>query len=309
MSRPRPRICVVGSSNVDLTVRTPRLPAVGETLVAHGFQVGCGGKGGNQAVMAARLGADTVLVSCIGQDSFGDRILHSYRQHAVAVRHVQRCPTHSTGVATILVDDRARNCILVVAGANADLSPEKVRAAADDVRAADVLLAQLEVPVAAVVEAFHLARSVGVRTLLNPAPAQPLPAELLRATDLCVPNETEIQALTGLSVDSLEQAETAARRLLEQGPRAVIVTLGSRGALIVDAEETHHIPALDVQAVDPTGAGDAFIGSLAVFLAEGQPLREAARQAAVAAALTVTRPGTHTAFPSREEIALRLAGA
>jgi ribokinase len=307
MGRPRPRICVVGSSNLDLTVRTPRLPAVGETLTAHDFQVGCGGKGGNQAVMAARLGAEVSLVSCVGADSFGEQILQSYQRHGIDVRHLHRDPDRPTGVATILVDDQARNCILVVAGANATLSAERVRAAGEALAAADVVLGQLEVPVPAVIEAFRLARAAGARTLLNPAPAQPLPAELLQTTDICIPNETEIQTLTGLSVDSLPQAETAARRLLEQGPGVVVVTLGTRGALLVTRDSVQHIPAQAVQAVDPTGAGDAFIGSLAVFLAEGARLEEAARRASVAAALTVTRPGTHGAFPSREEIATRLA--
>src|SRR5207237_10796204 len=192
-----PRICVVGSANVDLTFRTPRLPAPGETLAGRSFHLGFGGKGANQAVMAARLGAHVALVGRVGHDLFGEQTARHLRGQGVDTAHLRADARHPTGVASIAVDDRAQNCILVVPGANAGLTPADVRQAADAIRAAAVVLCQLEVPVDAVLEAFRVARGAGVRTVLNPAPALPLPDELLRLTDLCVPNETEAEQLTG----------------------------------------------------------------------------------------------------------------
>jgi ribokinase len=204
-------------------------------------------------------------------------------------------------MASIVVDDQARNCILVVPGANLGLSPDDVRAAGDWIRSAALLLCQLEVPLETTQEALRIAREAGVRTVLNPAPAVPLPEELLQLADLCVPNETELELLTGQRVSSLEAAAAAAWTLLERGPQQVIVTLGERGVLLADARSVEHIPALPVEAVDPTGAGDAFIGGLAVFLAEGLALPDAVRCANAVAALSVSRPGTQTALPTRAE--------
>jgi ribokinase len=298
----RPRICVVGSSNVDLTFRTPRLPRPGETLTGTGFQLGFGGKGANQAVMAARLGAHVSLVSKIGRDAFGEQTAENYRAQGIDTRHVLTDEQRPTGLAAILVDDQARNCILIVPGANLGLTPEDVRTAATSIREADVLLCQLEVPVETTLEALRLAKAAGVRTVLNPAPAVPLPEEAFRLADLCVPNETELELLSGCAVADPAEAEVAARVLLGRGAGRVIVTLGERGALIADAGSAEHVLAVPVAAVDSTGAGDAFIGSLAVFLAEGRPLPEAVRRANAVAALSVTRPGTQTSFPLRAEV-------
>jgi ribokinase len=296
-----PRICVVGSSNTDLTFRTPRLPRPGETLAGHGFQLGFGGKGANQAVMAARLGARVAVVSKVGRDAFGAQTLENYRREGIDTTHLLIDEARPSGVAAIVVDDDARNCILVVPGANLGLSPDDVRRATPVIRDADVLLCQLEVPLETTLEAFRVARAAGVRTVLNPAPAAPLADELLRLTDLCVPNETELESLTGMAAATVEEAAAAARELARRGRQAVIVTLGSRGALLVDGERVEHIPAVPVAAVDPSGAGDAFIGSVAVFLAGGKELGDAARRANAAAALSVTRPGTQSSFPSRAE--------
>ena len=296
-----PRICVVGSSNVDLTFRTPRLPRPGETLGGHAFHVGFGGKGANQAVAAARLGARVAMVSRVGRDVFAEGLLRNYREHGIDTTHVGTDPECNTGVAAILVDDQARNCILVVPGANAALTPEHIREAAPVVQGAQVLLLQLEVPVETIREAFRLARAAGVLTVLNPAPAAALPDELLGLADLCVPNETELELLTGRPVASLEQLEAAAHALRDKGTPTVIVTLGARGALVVDASGVQHVPPVPVNAVDPTGAGDAFIGSLAVYLAEDVPRLEAVRRANALAALSVTRLGAQTAFPRRAE--------
>jgi ribokinase len=301
MSEP-PRLCVVGSSNIDLIFRTPRLPRPGETLAGHAFRLDFGGKGANQAVMAARLGAFVAVVSRVGRDVFGEQTLANYRREGIDTAHVSVDDSRPTGVASIAVDDAARNCILFVPGANLGLSPEHVRGAAAAVRAAAVLLCQLEVPQETVLEAFRLARAAGVRTVLNPAPAAALPDELLRLADVCVPNEPELEALTGHPAATLDQAEAGARVLARRGPGALVVTLGARGALVLEGDAVEHVPAVPVQALDPTGAGDAFIGALGVSLAAGLPLRAAVRRANAVAALSVTRLGAQASFPSRAEV-------
>jgi ribokinase len=304
-----PHISVVGSANVDLSFRTARLPRVGETVAGQAFHLGFGGKGANQAVMAARLGARVTLVGKVGRDVFGEQTLAHYRAEGVDTTHLAVDPDRPSGTAAIVVDDEARNCIIIVPGANAALAPADVRAAAAAIGSADVLLCQLEVPVETTLEAFRVARAGGVRTVLNPAPAAPLPPELLALADLCIPNETETELLTGQAVTTPAEAEAAARALLRQGPRAVLITLGSRGVLLADAAGVEYVPALPVAAVDPTGAGDAFIGALAVSLASGLALRAAAHRANAVAALSVTRLGAQSAFPRREEVEAFLAGA
>lgn len=298
-----PRLAVVGSTNVDLTFRVPRLPRPGETLPASGLLAGHGGKGANQAVMAARLGAAVCMISAVGDDAFGREALANYRRHGVAVTHVRTVAGLPTGTACVLVDDEGANCIVVAAGANAAVGLDDVRAARGAIESADAVLAQLETPAEAAAEAFRLARAAGVRTLLNPAPALPVPDELLRLTDLCVPNETELAALTGLPAGSTAEAEAAARALLARGPRQVVVTLGERGALFVGPGEGGLAAAAPVRALDPTGAGDAFLGALAVFLAQGHALTFALSRACDVASLTVTRPGAQSSFPTAEELA------
>jgi ribokinase len=302
MTTHRPHIAVVGSSNIDLTFRTPRLPQPGETIGGQAFHLSYGGKGANQAVMAARLGARVTLLSKVGCDVFAEGVRRHYQDQGIDTTHLLTDAGRFSGVASIVVDDAARNCIIVVPGANLGLTPEDVRQAASTLHTAHVLLGQLEVPLETTLEAFRVAKAAGVRTILNPAPAVPLPEELLRLTDLCVPNETEIELLTRQPAATLEQAATAARTLRAWGPQTVIVTLGARGVLVVDAQAIEHIPAVTVQAVDPTGAGDAFIGSLAVFLAERDTLSGAGRRANAVAALSVTRLGAQTSFPSRSEV-------
>jgi ribokinase len=305
------RIVVVGSTNIDLTFPVPRLPRAGETLAGLGLHMGFGGKGANQAVMAARLGAAVHMVSAIGDDDLGKQALGNYRAQGVDTTHVRVHAGRPTGTAAILVDAQAHNCIVVVAGANAVVSPEDVQAARAAIEGADAVLAQLETPLEATREAFRLARAAGVRTILNPAPAASLPDDLLALADLCIPNETELETLTGSPVWSLAEAESAARALRQRGPAQVIVTLGARGVLVVGPGAVEHCPAVEVQAVDPTAAGDAFIGALGVLLAQARSLTEAVQQAAAVAALTVTRPGAQSSFPRREEIEtfLRAQGA
>lgn len=297
-----PHICVVGSSNVDLTFCTERLPRPGETLTGRSFRIGHGGKGANQAVMAARLGARVTMISRVGGDPFGDQTLEYYRNVGIDTSRIRVDPSRSTGVAAIIVDSAANNCILVVPGANDSVSVDDVCAAEEAVRSADMVVAQCETPLEATVAAFRIAKAAGAGTILNPAPARPLTDELLRLADFCIPNETELEALTGLAGASLSQVESAARSLLARGPRSVLVTLGARGVLAVTDTDGWHCPALKVTAVDPTGAGDAFIGSLAVYLAQRLNLREAVNRANAVAALSVTRRGAQDSFPSRGEV-------
>jgi ribokinase len=300
-------ICVVGSSNIDLTFRAARFPEPGETLMGSGFHLGQGGKGANQAVAAARLGARVSMVTRVGQDVFGEQLLANLRAHGIDVSHAVVDQERPSGVASIVVDDHARNSILVVPGANHGLSAEDVRAAAAVIESADLLLCQLEVPLETVREALRLARSAGVRTLLNPAPASTLPDDVLRLTDLCIPNENELGLLTGLPIADVAQTTRAAQALRARGPGLVIVTLGERGALVVDSQAAERFPALPVAAVDTSGAGDAFIGALAVFLAQQMSLPDAVRRANAVAGLAVTAVGTQTALPTAAQLAAFLA--
>ncbi len=295
-------LCVVGSVNIDLTFHTTRLPLPGETLTGRSFHFGFGGKGGNQAVQAARLGARVKLVACIGRDAFVEQTLKHYREEGIDTSHLRIDEAGHSGVAAIVVDDSAQNCILVVPGANAALSTADVRRAAEAIASSALLLCQLEVPIETTLHAFRVARAAGVRTVLNPAPAAAVPDELLRLTDLCIPNETEMHILSGRPVTTLEEAEAAAQVLRTRGPGTVIVTLGSRGALLVNATTTLHVAPPRVNAVDTSGAGDSFIGALAASWAERLSLEEAMRRASMIAALSVTRVGTQSAFPRKAEV-------
>lgn len=296
------RICVVGSVNIDLTFRAPRLPCRGETLAADGLQIGFGGKGANQAVMAARLGAHVDLIAKVGNDAFGQEAIANLRKHGVRSDHVGIASDHATGTAAIIVDAEAQNCILIAAGANQLLSEADVAEAAQTIADADIVLGQLEVPLATTLAAFRIARAAGMRTMLNPAPAQALPAELLALSDMVVPNESELATLTGQPGATLDDIALSCRDLLKNGPSHVVVTLGANGALLVGRDQQVHVPGLGVKAVDTTGAGDAFIGSLAVYWARGFSLPEALTKACAVAALSVTRRGTQTSYPSRVEI-------
>ncbi|HMA33366.1 MAG TPA: ribokinase [Chloroflexia bacterium] len=302
------RICVVGSANYDLTARVARMPRMGETLQGHAFEAGYGGKGANQAVMAAHLGAAVHLVARVGRDAFGVDTLQHYKALGIVTRDVRIDDAHPTGVALIFVDDAGHNLIVTVPGANAALSPADVQAARAAVEGADLVLGQREVPVDATLAAFQLAKAAGRRTILNPAPAGPLPPELLRLTDICVLNEAETDQLTGRPVATLADADAAAQELRARGPGVVIVTLGAQGVLCGQAGGGEHLPAPRVQPVDTTGAGDAFIGSLATFLAEGIALHPAIWRANAAAALSVQTVGAQASFPTRAAVDAFLAG-
>jgi ribokinase len=302
-------VIVVGSFVMALTERVPRMPHVGESLVADLLDVGPGGKGTNLAVAVARQGKRVGLIAKLGADMFADVALRLYAEEGIATDFVSRDSREPTGVALVYLEPSGDNRIAVYRGANWLLSPEDVEAIAPHAADACVLTAQLEIPDATVAAAVALGRRLGAQVILNPAPARPLPAEILAGVDVLTPNEGEARLLLGLAPgdESVRPAE-AARRLLASGPRAVIVTLGAQGCLIVQPDaQPVHLPAHPVTAVDTVGAGDAFSGGLAVALAEGKPLLEAARWANVTAALSVMHLGAIPGLPRRELVARHVA--
>jgi ribokinase len=294
----RPKICVVGAANLDLISYVPRLPRMGETLHGTRFHMGYGGKGANQAVMAAKLGGDVAMVTKLGQDIFGENTLKNFQSWGVDTRHVLFTDQAFSGVAPIAVDPEGHNSIIIVTGANDLLTLEEIEAARSTIAAAQIVVCQLEIPLEITLAALRVARQEGVTTIFNPAPARPeLPGELYQLSDIFCPNESETELLTSRPVNSLEEAEAAAHVLLERGAGTVILTLGERGSLLVTAEDSTQVPATPVKALDTTGAGDAFVGSLAYFLAAGKPLTEAMRRANHIAAISVQSSGTQTSFP------------
>lgn len=295
-------VVVVGSCNMDLVARVRRLPAPGETRLGESLAQGFGGKGANQAVAARRLGADVRLVARLGRDPQGDAVMEALGGEGVDVRGVRRA-AEPTGLALVTVDAGGANTIVVVPGANRRLAPEDVEAAAPLFACAAVVATQLEVPVETAARAVALGRRYGARTLLNPAPAEPLPGGLLPLVDYLIPNEGELERLVGSRAASPTEVEAAARSLLATGAGEVIVTLGERGALRVTRLGSALEPAPAVAAVDTTGAGDAFVGAFAAGLARDLDTIAAIRLANRAAALSVTRPGAQASFPRAEEVA------
>ncbi|MEO8395713.1 MAG: ribokinase [Chloroflexota bacterium] len=300
-----PKICVVGSSNIDLVARTPRMPVFGETLHGHSFHLGFGGKGANQAVMAARLGAQVAMVSKLGRDTFGQDTLANYREQGIDTSHVLFDDNIASGVALIIVQEKSgQNAIVIANGANGSISPEDVRAASAAIISAQVLVCQLEIPLEASLEAFRIAKAAGdIPTVFNPAPAGELSDELLSLTDILIPNEVEAEMLVGFKVDNNDTATKAARELQRRGPKTVIITLGSRGALVAEAgHDPQFIHAEKVEAVDTTGAGDSFVGSFAYLIASGRSFVDAARGASAIATRSVLKPGTQMSFPWRKDV-------
>jgi len=299
----RPVITVVGSFAVGLTLRAPRFPVAGETLIGSDFDMGPGGKGSNQAVGAARLGAESHLVAVIGADAFGEVALDLYRREMVDAAHVRRTSERNTGVGFITLNTAGENHIVLDMGANHLLSPEDVEQAEDLIAGSDAVLSVLEIQAATAARAMALARRHHVISILNPAPAQALDDALLGAVDVLTPNESELRILSGLAPDDPTGTLELAHRLQQRGARQLVVTRGSQGALVVDADGgTHQVPGVPVEVVDTTGAGDAFTSALAVALAEKLPLLEATRFAACAGALACTRLGVIPALPSRAEV-------
>lgn len=296
------RVVVVGSTNTDMTVRVPRIPVPGETVLGHGFQVTGGGKGANQAVAAARAGGAVLFVTAVGTDGFGDAALRNLRREGVDVGSVRRVPDVPSGVALIFVDDRGENSIAVASGASGELTPADVEPLAKLIGPDDAVLLQLEIPLAAVEAAARIAATRHARVILNPAPARSLPDSLLADVALVTPNEGEAERLTGVSVRDDAGLGRAAAELHARGVRDVLITLGARGVFVSSDGASTLVPAFDVRAIDTTAAGDVFNGALAVALVEGRHLREAVRFASAAAALSVTRSGAQASAPMRAEI-------
>jgi ribokinase len=301
------KIVVVGSSNTDLIVQANRAPRAGETVIGHNFAIAPGGKGANQAVAAARLGAEVVLIARVGDDDFGTRAVEGYQGDGIDNRFIKADPTAPSGVALIVVEKGGENRIIVVPGANGNLSPEDVRAAEEVIAGAQTLLVQLEIPLETVEEALALGAKRNLITVLNPAPARPVSDAILKHVRILTPNEVEASVLTGLSIGTHEEVEKAAQMLLAQGPEVVIVTLGAEGALLVTEQETTLVPGFPVEAVDTTAAGDAFNGGLAVALARGDSLGDAVRYGCAAGALSVTKLGAQPSLPIAAEVEKFLA--
>jgi ribokinase len=295
----RPRIAVIGSANIDLTTFTSRFPKPGETIFGDKFDLGFGGKGANQAVAARLCGAEVFMVARVGEDLFGPATIENFRKQGIDPTYVKQVPGQSSGVAPIFVEPNGQNRIFVVKGANDALQPAAVDAAAEMLKTVDCMVLQFEIPIETVYYAIGFARRHGIRSILNPAPAQPVEMKALEDLDYFVPNESEAETITGASVKSVEEARTCAATLLSGGIRRVIITLGANGSLLSGRDGAEHVPPFEVNSIDSTGAGDAFIGSFAVFLGEGTPEAEAVRRANLYAALSTTGVGTQKSFYDR----------
>jgi ribokinase len=296
-----PRIAVVGSANTDLTTFSDVFPRPGETIFGKSFDLGFGGKGANQAVAARYCGAEVVMVAKVGNDLFGEATVKNFTSMGIDATHVRIVDGVSSGVAPIFVEPNGQNRIIVVKGANDTLKPADVDAASDALRQVDAIILQFEIPLETVYYTVQFARKHNIGCIVNPAPALPAEINGLIAADYFVPNETEAEVITGLPVHSLEEAKRCAASLLQKGFGKVILTLGARGSLIMGKDLEELIPPFAVTPKDTTGAGDAFIGSFSVFLAEGLPEKEALLRANLYAGLSTMRVGTQKSFPKRAE--------
>jgi ribokinase len=296
-----PRIAVVGSANTDLITYAAAFPQPGETIFGTGFDLGFGGKGANQAVAARLCGGEVLMVAKVGNDLFGEATVRNFASLGIDTTHVRVIDGAPTGVAPIFVEPSGQNRIIVVKGANDQVTAADVDAAAADLRGVDTIILQFEIPLETVYHTVRFARANNIRCIVNPAPALPASLADLTGADYFIPNESEAQAITGRPVNTLEDAAACAADLLQKGFRRVVITLGQRGSLIVGPTGRVHVPPFPVTTVDTTGAGDAFIGSLAVFLAEGMPENDALARANLYAALSTTRVGTQKSFPTRAD--------
>lgn len=296
----RPRIAVVGSANVDLTTFSDRFPRAGETIFGDRFDLGWGGKGANQAVAARLCGADVFMVARVGEDLFGPATIRNFEAQGIDATYVKVVPGASSGVAPIFVESNGQNRIIVVKGANDRLRPEDVDEARSMLEQADCIVLQFEIPLETVYHTIRLASERGIRCILNPAPGQPVDVKAVAPVAYFAPNESEAETISGMSVRSIEEAKACGRALVEQGLQRVIITLGENGALLATRDGAELVPSYKVPTKDSTGAGDAFVGSFAVFLGEGLAERDAIARANLYAALSTTNVGTQKSFVSRE---------
>lgn len=288
---------------MDMVVRTPRLPLPGETVLGSEFGTFPGGKGANQAIAAVRQGAEVNFIGNVGVDGFGQKLLENCVNEGIGTQYIGVDEVLSTGIAVITLDDFGENSIVVAPGANYSLNPRHIEERNQAFISADLLLSQLEIPLDVVISAARKAKEFGLKTILNPAPAQVLPDKLLEMVDILVPNEHECAILSGMPVTSLTEIEDASRSILARGVGCVIVTMGARGALLIEPGQPEiHLPSFEVAVIDTTAAGDSFLGTLAVAVAEGKSLREGVRRACAAGALATTRLGAHPSIPTKVEV-------
>lgn len=298
-----PRVLVCGSINRDLMVRTSRLPSPGQTQTAHGMEEVSGGKGANQAVAAVRLGAEVCMLGCVGSDGIAATLKNNLARENIDTQWIRSVPGPS-GIAIVSVDDAGENSILVVPGANGQLSPTHIDDALEAFEWADWIVLQLEIPIDTVKHAIAIAKRIGKRIVLNPAPAPVRFDNKLFHVDLLCPNQTEAEAILGITIKDIDSARAAAIALCQRGAKQVVITLGSQGAIVCDGIDdiTHWIPSVAVDAVDTTAAGDAFIGAMVTRLGLGDSLLTAATYAASAAAHAVTIPGAQPSLPNHEDV-------
>lgn len=296
------KIVVIGSSNTDMIIKIDRIPARGETVIGGRFSTAPGGKGANQAVAAARAGGDVAFVARVGNDMFGQEALAGFINEGIDVTYVTTDTEAPSGIACIIVDENGENSIAVASGANASLSPGDIACAHDSITSADILIMQLEIPIETVVAAAKIAHENGVKVILNPAPAQALSEDILKTVSILTPNESETELLTGISIQTEDDARNATEVLLGRGVETVLVTLGANGVIVATGDQFDKIPAFKVNPVDTTAAGDVFNGALAVALAEGKELAGAVMFANAAAAISVTRLGAQPSAPTRREV-------
>ncbi|HPQ56167.1 MAG TPA: ribokinase [Bacteroidales bacterium] len=295
-------MAIIGSSNTDLVIKTERIPEPGETILGGEFMMTPGGKGANQAVAAARLGGKVAFITMIGDDIFGKEALDHYKEESMDISCVFTDPETPSGAAIICVDAHGENCIVVSPGANNKMTRKDIDMAIDVIESSDIILMQLETPMDVIEYVADIAWEKGKKVVLNPAPAVELSADLIKKLYLITPNSTECKQITGIAINSPADASTAADALLEMGAGNVVITLGSNGAYVKNHQMEEFIPAILVEAVDTTAAGDTFNGALCVGLSEGMSLSEAVHFATKAAAISVTRMGAQASIPYRREI-------
>ncbi len=304
----RPKAAVIGSNMIDLVTLIDRMPKLGETVEAPHFDIGFGGKGANQAVALARLGADVLMVSKVGDDIFGLEVKRNFEENGIDSRYVDVVVGASNGVAPIFVDKDANNSILIIKGANNALSPEDVDRAAEDIKKCNLIILQLEVPLKTVYHAIEFGVKYKIPVILNPAPGAELDFEYVRQADFLVPNETELEIISKMPVGTMDEIVAAARSLVEKGARNVIVTLGAKGSLLVNGKEEVLVEPFPVKSMDSTGAGDAFIGSFAYYLLQSGNIVEAMRMANRYAAISTMKSGTQKSFIGMKEFSELLEG-
>ncbi|MGG1572548.1 ribokinase [Fictibacillus sp. NRS-1165] len=296
-------IAVIGSNMVDLISYIDKMPKEGETLEAPDFEIGCGGKGANQAVAAAKLGSKIMMVTKVGDDLFADNTISNLKKYGIDTEFTVKVPGTSSGVAPIFVDPESKNRILIIKGANQHLSPEDVDAAAEKLKQCSLIVLQLEVPLPAVYRAIEFGNEHGIPVILNPAPAsKELDFEYVCKSDFFIPNESELEILTDMPVETDEQIRAAAMTLIERGLKNVIVTMRSRGVMWVTRDDVQTVASHKVNAIDTTGAGDAFIGCFSHYYVQSGDVMDAMKKATAFAALSVTKRGTQTSYPGREEV-------